>query len=204
MLRKDGEMFILIPDASNKAVLHPGKVICADDATFEALCADPIAAPVGSDINTYATVNGKFMQQGAKVLEWQQTEAGHICRGARVGPVVSAEKRQIYRVSTVTAGIVALVGREANCPVVDVSPEGFAAILSTPLQIGTQVSITLRYKNASVQTVARVQTAKNFPKGKVRYGFLVPDKHGSGRKLLLHISGEIQRAQLRRLAGAAK
>ncbi|HZK81021.1 MAG TPA: PilZ domain-containing protein [Humisphaera sp.] len=203
MLRTDGEIFILIPEASNNAILHPGKVMSCDDSKFQAASVEQITAAVGSDVNTFAAVNGKFMQQGAKVLEWQLTEAGAVFSCARTGPIVSAEQRQIYRVSAVMAGIVAQIGKEINCQVMDVSAEGFAAIATNPLQIGTLTEIGLRFEQTIIKTTARVQTAKTLANGKVRYGFLIPDKQNAARKLFYQISGAIQRAQLKRLSGAA-
>ena len=194
MLRTDGEMFILIPDASNKAILHPGKVMSCDDSKFQAASVEQITAAVGADVNTFAAVNGKFKQQGA------DRSGVAIYRSRRRfflphGPIVSAEQRQIYRVSTVMAGILAQIGKELNCPVVDVSAEGFAAIASNPLQIGTLTEIGLRFEQIIIKTTARVQTAKTLANGKVRYGFLIPDKQYAARKSFYQISGAIQRAQ---------
>jgi hypothetical protein len=204
MLAAGTEMFLLIPEETNGRILHPGKVIESDAIGFLAEFDATIAPAVGSDVNAYGEVRGKFFQQGAKVAEIRAAEGKCVLAFSRVGDPVSAENRQTFRVSVVSANITAKVGKEKNCPVVDVSPEGFGAIAKTELRVGALVPIEFQHGGHLVSGPARVQTVKRRPDGKFRYGFLATsDRKGQARSSLQQITSLMQRAQLRRLAGAA-
>jgi hypothetical protein len=203
MLMAGADMFLLIPDRSNDRVLHRGRVIESNAELFVAEFEEQICPALDSDVNAYGEVRGKFFQQGAKVTETRIVGPRSVIVFARCGEVVSAENRQTFRVSTVNACITARVGKEKNCPVADVSPEGFSAVVGGELKVGSLVPVEFQYEGVVVNTPSRVQTAKIRPDGKVRYGFLAPDKNSPARKALQQITSSLQRAQLRRLSGAA-
>jgi hypothetical protein len=203
MLTSGSAMFLMIPDATNKRVLHPGKVIESDAMNFVCEFEQPIAPTAGANVNAYADVRGKFMQQGASVVEVRQSQPKPIVAFARVGQAVSAESRQAFRVSVVVAGLVAQIDGTKGCQLVDVSPTGFGAILLKEYQIGSTICVTLNHEGHEVRTTARVQTVKPLPGGKFRCGFLPTEKNGSANKMLAQITASMQRSQLRRLAGAA-
>ena len=203
MLATGTEMYLLIPDASNKRILHPGKVIESDAQGFVGEFEEPIAPPVGADVNAYGKVRGKFFQQGAAGVAIRQTEPQPVIAFTRVGELVSAENRQTYRVCVAMAGIAARIESEKKCAVVDMSAEGFGAVASKVYELGSLVQVAIEYEGHAISTLARVQTVKARPDGKFRYGFLVNEKKNSPRKALEQISASVQRQQLRRLAGAA-
>jgi hypothetical protein len=203
MLTSGNPMFLMIPNASNSKELHPGTVLVADGKSYEAEFEEAITLAEGADVNAYAEVRGKFFQQGAKVTAVREEGERKIYVFERVGEAVSAEQRQTYRVSSVTTGIVARIGKEERCPVVDVSPEGFGAIVTQRCEVGAMVTVLLRFWNEDLTATVRVQTCQARPDGKFRYGFLAPEKNSPARKALQKISATIQRAQLSRLSGAA-
>jgi hypothetical protein len=203
MLRTGTAMFLLIPGKSPERVLHPGKVTESDGASFVAEFAAPLHLIPALDVNTFTEVNGKFMQQGAVVVDVRCTSPAPIASFRRVGDPVSAEARQTYRISTVMEGIVALIGNEELCRVVDVSPEGFAGVIGRDYQLGSLTAVTLNYEGRTFSAVARVQAIKGLPDGRLRYGFYISDKKSAARKILEQVGASIQRTQLRRLAGAA-
>src|SRR5580704_6810852 len=137
MFTPGSAMFLFVPQAGNQRILHPGKVIELDATSFVCEFEEAIAPAAGSDVNAYAEVRGKFMQQGAAVLEVRQTEPKPIIAFARVGQPVSAESRQTFRVSVVASDFVAQIDGVENCKLVDVSATGFAAIVSKQYMIGT-------------------------------------------------------------------
>ena len=217
MLATGSSMFLFIPDASNERVLHPGKVIESNAQNFVAEFEEAITPVVGSDVFAYGDVRGKFFQQAASVVELGQlcgtdvqpedsAETGIISvpqfAFLRVGEPVSAENRQTFRVSVATSGIVALIGREGLCRVVDLSPDGFGAIVAAEYKLGSLLPVTLNFDGRVIATTARIQTVKARPDGTFRYGFLASEK-GTVRNSLEQISMSIQRTQLKRLAGAA-
>ena len=203
MLAAATDMFLLIPDDDNGRILHPGRVIESDANSFVAEFDTAISPAPGSDVNAYAEVRSKFFQQGASVVEIRQSAPKAIIAFARVGEPVSAENRQAFRVSVISANIIAKIGKEKNCPIVDISPEGFGTLAKAELRVGTLVPVEFQHAGHVVSESARIQTIKPRPDGKFRYGFLAPDKKSEARRSLQQITSLMQRIQLRRLAGAA-
>jgi hypothetical protein len=203
MLMAGTDMFLLIPDRSNERVLHRGKVLESSAEAFVAQFEEQICPEVDSDVNAYGDVRGKFFQQGAKVTEIRIVSPQPVIAFTRCGDPVSAENRQTFRVSTIAAGITAKVGKEKNCAIVDISPEGFGAVVKGELKVGSLVPVEFQYQGNVVNTPSRVQTVKIRPDGSVRYGFLAPERHSPARKALQLITTSLQREQLRRLSGAA-
>ena len=202
MLLVGNPVFLLIPSPSKKRVLHPGIVIESDSTHFVGQFEDAISPPLDSDVNAFCEVNGKFFQQGAAVSELRPGP-GNVTAFHRVGEIVSAESRQTYRVSVASADFVARIGKRSPCAVIDISPEGFAAIVCDRLNLGSIVQVKLEAEGQTLDTPARIQTLKELPSGEFRYGFLVPQKNIAARKALQIISAQMQRLQLKRLRGAA-
>jgi hypothetical protein len=204
MLAAGTEMFLLIPDATNQRTLQPGTIIESDALSFVAVFDGAMTSPAGTAVDAYGDVRGKFFRQGAQISEIRAAEAKSIVVFTRIGDPVSAENRQTFRVSVISAIILAKVGKEKNCPVIDVSPEGFGVIAKCELKAGTVVPVEFEHAGHRVEAPARVQTVKRCIDGKYRYGFLcTAGKRGTARASLQQITGLMQRAQLRRLAGAA-
>lgn len=202
MLAVGNAVFLLIPSPSKRRILHPGVVIESDSTTFVAEFEYPVAPPLDSDVNAYCEVNGKFFQQGARVTEIH-TGTSCVIVFQRVGEPVSAESRQTYRVSLVAADFIAQVDKETQCQVLDISPEGFSAITSRKLNLGSLVQIKVAGEGQTFETPARVQTVKERSDGKFRYGFLVPHENIAARKTMQLLSVTMQRLQLKRLRGVA-
>jgi len=200
MFQVDKAVFLLIPGEHRERILHQGRVLESTAESIVAEFADPITLPAGTDVNLYADFRGKFYQHGASVIAFQQSRPS-IYAFKKVGEPVSAESRGSYRVSTVTLEITARIAMEACCKIVDISPEGFAAITAQDYPIGSVVDSTLVCEGLSCAGPARVQTLKVLPNGNRRYGFLAVDKKGSAmRKVLGQITATVQRLQLRRLS----
>lgn len=214
MLARSTPMYLLIPRAGKQQkILHPGRVVESDAKTFVAEFEESIEPAVGADVVAYGEVGGKFFQQGAVVSELRgfgsgagagtSASAGPIIAFGRVGEVVSAEQRQTFRVSVAMLDLAAQINREDACQIVDMSPEGLAAIAGGLFELGSIVQISFTHEGHAVSASARVQTATQRPDGKFRYGLLVSTRHVAARKALESISSRAQRLQLRRLAGAA-
>ncbi len=203
MFQVDKPVFLLIPGETRERILHQGRTLETDADIVVVEFIDPIIPLVGSDVNLYATFRGKFYQHGASVLEFRQSRPSVIAF-KKVGEPVSAESRGSYRVSTVTLEINARIAREDSCKVVDISPEGFAALTEQDYAIGSVVDTSLVCEGLACSGQARVQTLKILPNGNRRYGFLAIDKKGSAmHKILSQITAAVQRTQLRRLSRTA-
>ena len=202
MLSVGNAVFLLIPSQSKKRILHPGEVVESGPTTFTAKFADPIAPTVDCDVNAFCEVNGKFFQQGALVTEIRPGPP-NVIAFRRNGEPVSAETRQSFRISVANEGFTSRVERVRSCSVVDISPEGFAAVVTDRLDLGSVVKIKLDCDAQTVESPARVQSVKDLPTGQFRYGFLVPRGNTAARKMLQKISADMQRLQLKRIRRAA-
>lgn len=203
MLAAGTDIFVLIPNAANTRVLHPGKVLEVDAQHVVAEFDDSITPAAGSEVIVYGNYLGKFYQQGAAVIELRTAGLKPIIGFSRIGDAVSAEQRQIYRVTVALSGIVANLGKERSCQVVDMSPEGFGAISAKEHKLGSTIEIAMVCEGQDITAMARIQTCKKRYDGKFRYGMLIPDRKNPARKSLELASASIQRQQLRRLSGAA-
>jgi PilZ domain len=202
MLSVGNAVYLLIPSASKRRILHRGQVIESNSTSFVAEFDEDIAPAVDSDVNAFCEVDGKFFQQGAVVTEIRPGTPAVIAF-RRNGEPVSAENRQTYRVSLVAADFTARIGREHQCQVVDISPEGFAAITSSKLNLGSVVQTEVWGEGDSFSAPARVQTVQERDDGRFRYGFLVSRDHMAARKTMQQMSVTMQRLQLKRLRGVA-
>lgn len=203
MLTIGQTMYLLIPTSNNQRVLHEGKVVESDARSFVAEFASLPVPAVGTDLNAFCEMHGKFFQQGARVREIRTATDPVVIAFDRAGQPISAESRGVFRVCTVTAGIIAQIGDELNCPVVDLSGEGFAIVARGTYALGSVVPVVLAYETSILPCQARVQTMRKRPDGKLRYGFLAPQDEKDTRRRLQQMAAAVQRTQLQRLAGTA-
>jgi hypothetical protein len=200
-------IFLLTPDSSKKRILKPGKVIESANGTIIVQMDEAITLEDGCEVIAFFKTGNKFVQQGAVVLTAPEQNAlppgGSPIAFKLIGEAISAEKRQLYRVSVPLSNIRARIGTELACQIVDISPEGCAAITRQKYVIGSTVQIHFIHEGESVLAQARVQTCKTLSDGSYRYGFYIGDKISPARRALNAISMMVQRRQLKRLAGAA-
>jgi hypothetical protein len=197
------DIFLALPGETAKGKLHPGKVIEADEGKCIIELEEPLIPEVGAQVNLFLTVRGKFMQQAAAVAQVLESIPKPRVAMNCVGDMVSAEKRQVFRVSVTSLGMLCRIVNERRCPVVDMSVEGFAAIASKQHPVGLIVPTEIYYQDQTICTPARIQTVYKRPDGKFRYGLRPIDKKGVAKKFLRETSSAVQRMQLRRQAGAA-
>lgn len=117
-----------------------------------------------------------------------------------VGDAISAENRQTYRVSTISADVEATVGKE-DVQVQDLSATGFAVVASTDYQLGQTIDVEIQYEEEQCHGVASVQSLRNLGPGRIRYGLraIEEDPHtGVFLQTLQRISLAVQREQLKR------
>ena len=195
-------VFLRIPADTTERVLHQGKVLEATPDNLVAEFVDPLGLAPGADVTLYAEVRGKFFQQGATIVAVQQETPFPILAFKKVGQPSSAESRGSFRVSSAATQILASIAGQLKCPIVDISPEGFAAITRCELPLGASVQIAFEFEGVSCSGPARVQTLRTLPNGTRRYGFLAVDA-ATMRATLGQITANVQRSQLRRLSRTA-
>lgn len=227
MLPSQTSVYLLVPNESNERVLHPGRVVVleGDDQLVIEIAATVLLPASGTGVNLFFEQGTKFMQQGATLIEAREpmavattteapasgeqpgTEAPAeptraICIRPE-GKPVSAESRGSYRVSVAALEIPARVEKERDCRLVDVSPEGFAAVMRTNHRLGTVVKVKTEYEGEHLDGRVRVQTVKPLAGGKFRIGFLCPSTEATMRRSLQKLTSAVQRAQLQRLRRSA-
>jgi hypothetical protein len=201
MLNVGTSVFISIPDETKAPIYHLGKVIETDAEMFMAEFSQVQALPVGFNVNAFGEVDGKFYRQSAVVKEVNRVKPCPIMTFQRSGPLMLAEKRASYRVHISRAVIAGRIGDEMRCAVTDVSPEGFGAITSTALEVGSFVNIHIQYEAEILRGQVRIQSINAMSNGKHRCGFLVPERDAKMRRSLERIASMIQRKHLRTIAG---
>ena len=142
------------------------------------------------------------MQQPARIEAVLQSEPRTVFGFETTGELVSAEARQCYRVSTVMASLTAVVADE-ECPLLDVSASGFAILSTAQHKMGKVVTVVLHYKGTKYTGQARIQSIREMPDGRIRYGFNAQDSKRAGGDLhkgQRQITMDVQREQLRRFA----
>jgi hypothetical protein len=203
MLAVYSPVFLAIPGQARERVLHPGTVIDSHGDLFAAEFKPAIQLDAGVAVNAYCETPGKFLQQGATVEEVRTLQPTCVIAFRKVGDAVSVESRSTYRVSVIGAGMTADIGDRKACEVADISPDGMAVIVSSSVQLGTIVTVTLHHERRTLWGAARLQAVKVLSDGRHRCGLLVLDGTGPLRHGLEDLAKSMQRAQLQRHARAA-
>ena len=209
MLSIDTRFFVSVPDESRQRILHPATVIEVDQDTYVAELEEK-DIPLGAEqpIVVYYEIRGEFMQQPGTVTAYSPADTQKHDRVSLTtsGQPVSAESRQCYRVSTVTADMAVAIDGDDHCPLTDVSVTGLSFISANPYEAGKIVPVRLEHDRASFEGGACVQSTKPLGSDRTRYGLYCVEQRadaGNLNKGLNQISMAVQREQLRRLARAS-
>lgn len=172
--------------------------------------ADAFAFEVDQEVLMYFNGKTEFMQQVGCIKEVIEAEEGSD-EGPTfviepVGDPISAESRQNYRVSTISANLEARVGEEENLQIQDLSATGFAVLASESYQLGQTIEVGIAHGEEQCHGRASVQSIRPLGAKRVRYGLraLEEDPHtGEFLQTLQRISLAVQREQLQRSGGGA-
>jgi hypothetical protein len=225
MPNRGTQIFIQTPEEFAERILHPAEVIGEVEGGFGVKLQDALTLEVGNDVNLYYEVERQFMQQPARCIPLAPG-ASPAASGARAeaepeaeaegepdpvrvtalettGSLISAECREVYRVSTITANLTAALANEETCPLTDISSTGFSVIASAAHEIGAVLPATLRFEDKQFTGQARIQSIKQLIVGRTRYGLRNLDEKRARRDLAKgqqQIAAAVQRMQLRRKA----
>ncbi len=198
--------FVQVPDESSQRALHSAVVQGFANNTYTAeLQEDAALLETGQDIFVYYESSGEFTRQSARIDVIADTPSGGTFSFQFTGDAVSAESRQCYRVSTVMAAVTATFGGEENCPVVDVSPTGFAVIATEQYKASDIVEATIRFEGETFSGRGRIESVQELSAGRIRCGLHCLDGKSTDETLskgLQQISAAVQRQHLRRLSRA--
>lgn len=183
------------------------------DASADEFCiqfvAEPFAFETDQEVLMYFNGKHEFMQQIGRITEIiepdPEADEARTFRVEPVGDAISAENRQHYRVSAISADLEASIGDEGQLRVQDLSSTGFAVLAGGGYQIGQTVNVTIARGDDRCHGIASVQSIRELGPGRIRYGMraIEEDPHtGQFLQVLQRISLAVQREQLQRSGGA--
>jgi PilZ domain len=203
VLKKDDKVFLRLPkeDAPKKRNLRPGIVVAIDNGTCTVELAEPAAGvQEGVDAFLHFETRRKFVQQAMKVVRTGPDDARSFVAQLH-GEPVSAESRQAFRVSCLSANIRAVIAGENDCEVVDLSNTGFGFYGKATYELGQRVRVALAYGGKDHTGQGTIQSVRRMTAGVVRYGVHCADGAGDNlARSLPSISMQVQAEQLRRLS----
>ncbi len=206
MLEKGIIFFICIPEeSSSQRVMYPAVITDFSEGIWTAEFKEPQELLHDEqEVLIYCEHNCEFMQQSASIAMVLIDGEAPVFTFTTTSKPVSAESRQCYRVCTVLANIKSNIDGQDGCSVLDISLTGFSASSSKVLQIGSKIPVNLYDCQSTYKGDAIVQSIKEMPSGRRRYGFYCSEIHGIRNGLtegLRQISARVQREQLKRLRG---
>lgn len=147
---------------------------------------------------------GKDLAKKEDAKDKEKEKEGPVFVIEPVGDPISAESRQTYRVSTISAGIVARMGSEQGLQVQDLSATGLAVLADHKYPLGHLVEIAVKRGDESCHGQASIQSVRELESGRFRYGLraIEEDPHAQiFLATLQRISFAVQREQLKRSGG---
>ena len=174
-------------------------------ALLDSLRREPFDFEVDQEVLMYFNGKREFLQQLGRVVAVEpqelEGEEATVFTFDPIGDPISAESRQFYRVSTISADLRASMGDEKDLDVQDLSATGFAVIASGSYALGDTVEVEIEHADMQCHGTAAVQSVREFGPGRIRYGLraIEEDPHtGEFLQTLQGISLAVQREQLRR------
>jgi hypothetical protein len=197
------DMEILIQDPMSKArLLHSAQVIEAnEDIVSIEFASQDIAVDEGVELIAFFQIENKFMQQIVRVIEVIDDGSRQFVDLEYVGDPVSAENRESYRATTISADLAAEIGIDRDLTVQDVSDTGFAVVCTKEYPIGTVLEVALNFEGDFYSGTASVQSTREFSSQRIRYGMRVLEG-GDLPDGLRQICLAVQRQQLQRKSGS--
>lgn len=197
------EMELLFQDPTSETrLLRSARVIDASLGTFSIeFSSHVIELEEGDELIAFFLGSNQFMQQIVKVVELIEDDGQHFVDLEYIGEPVSAETREFYRATVLSADIAAELGEERDLTVQDVSSTGFAVVSANEFSIGTVLDVAINFEGDLYSGTASVQSIRAFSSKRIRYGMRALEG-GDLADGLHQICMTVQRRQLKREAGS--
>ncbi len=207
MLSTNDGVFLRLTIGTGKRILHPAKIVRVHQGLFTASFDDHSIRPQpGQDATLFFSNRaGDFLQQAVRIDAVMQGDESPTVGFVAVGEPVSADTRQSYRVSTAFADVTADVGKEPDCPALDVSDTGLSVLCTAHVALGAIVRVRVRFGGDVFEGSAVVQSIEPMSQGWSRVGLHHAAAGAAGLSLkrgLESVTAGVQRRQLRRRASA--
>ncbi len=202
MLTIGSTIYLSLAEGTDSApTLRAGTIVTEDGGGWVVDFAGGLPPTEGLEAAAFGEVRGKFYAHQVRLSGFSGGEGAPTrLRMEMLSEPKPADKRQIFRVSVRHMRLTARVGREKNCPVLDMSAEGIALIAKEKYRVGEHIDLTMNVEKVELAGRARVQSVRQTTDGQFRYGLLISQRKGEMRKALQTISSRIQRQQLQAAA----
>ena len=211
MIKTGSDILFQEPTCDTRRLRRSVVVDASADEFAIQFVAEPFAFEEDQEVLMYFNGKREFMQQVGRIKGIETPEEGSedpiTFTIEPVGDPISAESRQNYRVSTISADCAARVGGEENLQVQDLSATGFAVLAAEEYQLGQTIEVSIAHGEEQCHGIASVQSVREFGPGRIRYGrrAIEEDPHtGDFLQVLQRISLAVQREQLQRSGGASE
>ncbi len=195
MLEIGSQVLLGLPGPDTFQALHMGCVLeTADGSHTVEFELEAFPGKVGQNGRLFFHTPEGFVQQPVRIEAILGDAPIPTARFSSVGDPVSAEGRQHPRISTVASELIATLGKESFCPVVDLSATGFAVMSSEPHEVGSVIEVTIESGAHRYSGTACVQSRRELWEGRFRFGLYCCDASDSSRTLrqgLTRISAEL-------------
>lgn len=182
MLEIGAQLLLGLPGPERFRALHLGCVLeTTEDGYVLEFELEEFPGTAGQNCRLFFQTPDGFMQQVARIEESVDGAPIPTVRVVTIGDPLSAEGRSHPRISTVASELVATVGGEAGCPVVDLSRTGLAVMGSEPRATGDIVDVVLENGPETYTGRACIQSRRELWEGRFRYGLHCCDtRDGAG------------------------
>lgn len=197
------EIYVRLPTEAEDRVLHTSLCLEWDEEkAVVSINDDELGLEAGQDLLIYFTEKTKFLQMAVRITHANHEGQSLLLELKRQSNPISADGRETFRITTLTAGIDARVEGNDPCALRDISMVGFAIVTSETYQMGQSLSVIVeRGENARYEGRACVHSIRKLRKNHIRYGFrAMPDKGAWNlEEGLASLTSQVQSDQLRRV-----
>ncbi len=205
MLTTDQDLFTKAPGSTFDNWLYRGSVTGFEGEKAVAVFKDvPFTLTPDQEFIVYFEHRRKFMQQSARVACVREADPALVVELELKGEPVSAENRENYRVSTISANVGARVADEHECQMVDISVAGFGVVAKAEHLMGTTIETSVSHDDQEFSGTMLIQSVRDLGRNGMRYGLrYLEDEAAAGtlRTGLQRISLQVEREMLRRKSG---
>ncbi len=191
------DIFVRIPDDSGKRELIPGQVTASDEKSITIRLELELDLADGQELFVHYEIDRKFMQQPVQVELLGEPENVEDITFLVTGEPFSAESREHYRVTSISANALVDVGSEPGCMVLDVSGTGFSFYAQALYESGRSLEVRFSFDGKQWPGTIVIMSVKDM-RGKMRYGVRCTD--GPLKNAMGSICLGVERQQLQRLA----
>ncbi len=207
MFKPNEIVHVQIDPGNTNRTLHAARILEQTDNQITIIFLnsgiyDIIAPP--HEVAIFFKDGNKFVRQNAIIDSIIDTSKSRLASCHLQGEVEPAESRECFRAITVLTDLKAHLDNRDLCDILDISASGMAVKSKLVLYQNQKIDIKIEYEGEIYHGPTRIRNIRKMAKGYYRYGMVCCEKRSDKTCLmkgLTQISMNIQREQLKRLAG---